>query len=603
MYEKFRELNGSHPWRDVATDAYVDYEARVRPDGRVLYFNFPLAVEMELIGKDHPPVMNEELEQIILDTFSLQIINEHDRLTGAEFPPETIKPRPYMATRYLQLQHKSKQGKTSGDGRSIWNGFVKTRRLTFDLMTRGTGTTILSPGAQESDEPLPTGGYEYGYASGQAEPREMLGTAVMSEILYRQGIPTERTLAVIDYPDGTAVGVRSAPNLIRPAHIFRFLKQGRHAEVKASVDYFINRQIANKVWTLPAEREPRYAAAFRLIASSYGKLAAILEEEYIFNWLAWDGDNMLASGALLDYGSIRQFAAKHNKYRYDDVDRFSSSLTEQRYWARQLVQTFAQAFDFIITGEKKPHDTFRDAEPLRIYDDSFADERDRRLLWRIGFAPERIEHLMTHAREQIKEFRRALAYFEDAKISKGIEKLPDGITHKPVFLIRRLLRQLPAYYLEHRSTEAGDDADALMPPRLFCRIMTASYVSRRDMKLTASRAARAESLQKSYRRLVSAAGGTFDATLTSVAARSEIINHEHRVTGDGLIWIIDEAVNMKERIRRDELQEALAAFIESQVLIPGVHNPLSPDDAKGNRLKARLLRKIEENLEIYKETV
>ena len=30
---------------------------------------------------------------------------------------------------------------------------------------------------------------------------------------------------------------------------------------------------------------------------------------------------MLASGAILDYGSIRQFAAKHGWYRFKDVDR------------------------------------------------------------------------------------------------------------------------------------------------------------------------------------------------------------------------------------------------------------------------------------------
>ena len=29
----------------------------------------------------------------------------------------------------------------------------------------------------------------------------MLGSAVMSEIFYRQGIPTERCLAVIGFPD------------------------------------------------------------------------------------------------------------------------------------------------------------------------------------------------------------------------------------------------------------------------------------------------------------------------------------------------------------------------------------------------------------------
>ena len=82
-------------------------------------------------------------------------------------------------------------------------------------------------------------------------------------------------------------------------------------------------------------------------------MAAVLEEEYIFNWLAWDGDNMLASGAILDYGSVRQFAAKHDKYRFKDVDRYSASLTEQRSWARLIVQTFAQAMAFVCSGEKQ----------------------------------------------------------------------------------------------------------------------------------------------------------------------------------------------------------------------------------------------------------
>jgi hypothetical protein len=48
----------------------------------------------------------------------------------------------------------------------------------------------------------------------------MLATALMSEIFYRQGIPTERTLAVIGFRDETSIGVRTAPNLLRPAHIF-----------------------------------------------------------------------------------------------------------------------------------------------------------------------------------------------------------------------------------------------------------------------------------------------------------------------------------------------------------------------------------------------
>ncbi len=78
MYEKFKELDGTHPWRDVSPDGYIDYQARQRPHGRVLYFNFSLAREMNLLPADHPPTINKELEQAILETFSLRIIKrEH----------------------------------------------------------------------------------------------------------------------------------------------------------------------------------------------------------------------------------------------------------------------------------------------------------------------------------------------------------------------------------------------------------------------------------------------------------------------------------------------------------------------------------------------
>src|SRR3989475_117732 len=400
MYEKFKEIDGAHPWRDVSPDGYIDYEARYRSQGRVLYFNFPLAKEMNLLPTDHPPTINKQLEQIILETFSLRIINEHDLKQGKKYPPESVKPNPYMATRYLQTQHRNKQGKTSGDGRSIWNGYLRTSNLIFDISSRGTGATILSPGAQKSDGAVQTGDESYGYSSGLAELDEMLGSALMSEIFYRQGIPTERCLAVIGFADGSAIGVRSAPNLIRPAHIFRYLKQGRHAELKASVDYFIEREVENNVWQIPGDEPAKYEQALDYLACSYGRMAALLEEEYIFNWLAWDGDNMLASGAILDYGSIRQFAAKHDKYRFKDVDRYSASLTEQRSWARLIVQTFAQAMAFICSGEKQNLPAFKDAACLEVFDSAFEDESNYRVLWRIGFTPEQIDQLMRRAQKE-----------------------------------------------------------------------------------------------------------------------------------------------------------------------------------------------------------
>jgi uncharacterized protein YdiU (UPF0061 family) len=602
MYEKFSEIDGTHPWRDVSPDGYVDYQARYRPHGRVLFFNVPLAKEMGLIPSDHPSSISKDLEQAILDTFSLQIINEYDLEQGKKFPPETIKPHPYMATRYLQTQHRNKQGKTSGDGRSIWNGYLKSDNLTFDISSRGTGTTILSPGSQEAKKVLATGDTTYGYSSGLADLDEMLGSAVMSEIFYRQGIPTERCLAVIGFPDATAIGVRTAPNLIRPAHMFRYLKQGRLQELKASVDYFINREVENGFWEIPADEKKRYAKALDYFARSYAKLAALLEEEYIFNWLSWDGDNMLASGAVLDYGSIRQFAAKHDKYRYLDVDRYSASLAEQRGWARTIVQVFAQAMSFIQSGVKENLNNFKNADCLRVFDETFARERDQRMLWRIGFTPEQIKYLMNNARKEIRDFDRSLSYFENRKVQKGIEKLPDGFTHNPVFLIRNLLRLLPAYYVAQTASRV-DDTSAYMPDEIFCRIMAASYVGKNDLKTSATTSSYVKDFQECYLRLVAALGGPFDMVLKTLQERSAIINHRHRITGDAVTWIIEEVIAIKGKIRIDGLQEAIDAFIESQVLIPGKWQPVPPEKLNSNTLKSQLLQKIQQNLETYKESI
>ena len=602
MYEKFKELDGTHPWREVSPDGYIDYHARYRSKGRVLYFNFPLAKEMELVPFDHPRILNKDLEQTILETFSLQIINEYDLKLGKKYPTETVKPLPFMATRYLQTQHRNKQGKTSGDGRSIWNGFLRTSNLIFDISSRGTGATILSPGAQQSDGAVQTGDFSYGYSSGLAELDEMLGSAVMSEIFYRQGIPTERCLAVIGFSDGSAIGVRSAPNLIRPAHIFRYLKQGRHSELKASVDYFIEREVENNVWQTPGDESAKYEQALDYLARSYGKMAALLEEEYIFNWLAWDGDNMLASGAILDYGSIRQFAAKHDKYRFKDVDRYSASLTEQRYWARLIVQTFAQAMAFICSGEKQNLRAFRHADCLKVFDSAFENESNYRILWRIGFTSEQIDQLMQTAQKEIKEFHRSLTYFEDLKVSKGIEKLPDGFTHKPVFLIRNLLRQLPAYYLA-QTLNRVDDESAYMPDDIFLRVMAASYVGKRDLQLTPSRSTQVKNFQQCYLRLIAALGEPFEESLKALQERSAIINHRHRLTGDALIFILEEVIAITGKIKVNGLQEALDAFIDSQVLIPGKWQPVALEQLKPNTLKSRLLVTIQENLEEYKESI
>jgi hypothetical protein len=311
---------------------------------------------------------------------------------------------------------------------------------------------------------------------------------------------------------------------------------------------------------------------------------------------------MIATGAILDYGSIRQFAAKHDKYRFKDVDRYSASLQEQRGWARQLVQVFAQTMAFIESGEKHNLRRFRNAKCLRVFDQAFEAETDRRVLWHIGFTPEQIERLAQTAQKEIKDFHNALSYFEDLKISKGIEKVPDGFTHKPVFLVRNLLRLLPAYYVSQAISKV-DEETAYLPGDLFCQVMAASYVPRKDLELTPSRVEHIKNFQECYLKLVMGLGEPLDTVLKTVQERSAVINHRHRITGDAVTFIVEEIVAVKGKIKIEGLQDALDAFIDSQTLIPGKWRPVPADQLEQNTLKARLLNKIQENLEEFKESI
>ena len=267
-----------------------------------------------------------------------------------------------------------------------------------------------------------------------------------------------------------------------------------------------------------------------------------------------------------------------------------------------IIQVFAQAVGFIQLGVKENLDAFKNAECLQAFDLAFETERDRRLLWRIGFTSEQIEHLMQRAQKEIKDFDRSLSYFEDRKVSKGIEKLPDGLTHNPVFLIRNLLRLLPAYYVAQTISRV-DDESAYMPHDIFCRAMAASYVGQRDLKLTSTGFSQVKNFQECYLKLVAALDQPFDIALKTLQERSAIINHRHRITGDAITMIIEEVVAMKGKIRIDGLQEAIDAFIDSQVLIPGKWQPVPPEQLKLDTLKSRLLNKIQQNLEEYKESV
>ena len=79
---------------------------------------------MGLIPVDHPHQLNRELSNVLLHTFGIQIINEWDEIHKTPISKRDIRPNPYMATRYLQLQHPDKRGNHVG-GRQGEFGMVK----------------------------------------------------------------------------------------------------------------------------------------------------------------------------------------------------------------------------------------------------------------------------------------------------------------------------------------------------------------------------------------------------------------------------------------------------------------------------------------------
>jgi hypothetical protein len=206
--------------------------------------------------------------------------------------------------------------------------------------------------------------------------------------------------------------------------------------------------------------------------------------------------------------------------------------------------------------------------------------------------------LRERGRSEITDLRRALSFFEEVKVARGIEKLSDGFTHNPVFLIRNLLRELPTFYLNECEAKFG----AMMDAERFCQTMAASYASRRDLRMTATRNARAKNFQKCYQRLISVVG-PYERVLQQIVERTAVINYEHRMTGNGVICAVDEIIKLKPDVRPSDVQSAMDAFIESQVLIPGECKPITTEDLQNQTAKMRLLRSMLNALEECKETI
>jgi hypothetical protein len=568
FYTAFGKLDGQHPWMEQVPEGFVAYRVRRLNTGKVAYFNFVLAKEMGLIDAQHPHEMTEELEQKLIETFSIQIINEYDELTKKRIPPESILPHKFMATRYLQLQHSNKQGKTSGDGRGIWNGTVQHRGMTWDVSSRGTGVTCLAPGAVEANRPLKTGGTEFGYGCGLAEIDELLGAAILAEIMHLQGINTERVLCTIDLGRGYGIGVRAAPNLIRPAHLFLYLKQERHGELKAATDYFIQRQVSNKKWTLKSKlgTQAAYDEMTEIVADSFANFTAKLDIDYVFAWLDWDGDNVLADAGIIDYGSVRQFGIRHDRYRYDDVERFSTNLNEQRKKARLIVQVFLQLSDYLKTQKKKSLRSFSNHPVTLKFDKMFIKYRAERLLFRMGFNQIQRDNILKSKTDTFTQFEKVFSFLERAKVSGAQIKVADGVNHPALFNMRNILGTLPQYYLQTK-----DFSNAHMSEEEFFKSILSVFGKSKNAKLGQKQRFHIQKFQALYKDLVvlAAGKGRSEHILRGISRRAQVLNSEKRITGNALIEIVEAVLTEKKRgLSHDQIQKVVDRFIHDHLDLP-----------------------------------
>lgn len=600
FYSSFEQLNGVHPWMEAVQEGYVSYRVRGLQTGKVAYFNFILAKEMGLIPADHPNQMTEELEKKLIETFSIQIINEYDELSQRRIDPATIRPHKYMATRYLQLQHSNKQGKTSGDGRGIWNGTVYNRGTTWDVSSRGTGVTCLAPGAVAAAKPLKTGGTEFGYGCGLAEIDELFGASILAEVMHLQGINTERVLCIVDLGKGYGIGVRAAKNLIRPAHLFLYLKQERYEVLKSATDYLIERQVSNKAWDITAKGLARYDEMLRYISESFADFTAKLDIDYIFAWLDWDGDNVLADAGIIDYGSVRQFGIRHDKYRYDDVERFSTNLNEQRAKARLIVQVFTQMVDYLKTKKKKPLRSFSQHPAVQNFDNQFTQKRSERLLYRMGFNESQRE-LILENKDLFQKFDKEFSFFERAKISGNIEKVADGVNHSALYNMRNIMKDLPKFLSE----SSANFEDRKMAETTFFKTILSSFAKTRDARMGEKQRLHIESFQGLYRQMVKTAAGKQkpESILKGISERAEKLNTTKRITGNALIEMVEELISAKKKgLAMDQIQKIIDRLVFENAGMPEAQTSRHYRDLTGTPavkmdLYAKLLSLVEENKE------
>ncbi len=563
-HARLRAIDGRHPLKKAVPSAVVPYEARRRRDSEVAFFNFDLAREVGLLPANHPDELDASLRRALLDTFSLVIVNEWDEAHGNRPRARDRQAHTYMATRYLQLQHPDKCGLNSGDGRSIWNGILRGRGGSFDISSCGTGVTRLCPATSAMGRFYKTGNEISNYGCGTAHIEEGIGAALMSESFARNGIRTERVLAVLSLPSGQAINVRIAPNLLRPSHFFGLLRRRNHEDLRHCVRYYAEREIRDGRWPAAmASENARIRYLAERVAIDLAHVAASFESEYIFCWLDWDGDNVLCDGSIIDYGSIRQFGLYHHDYRFADSDRMSTSIPEQKRKARQIVQRFVQIRELLLKGDRPTLASLKNDDVILLFVRNFEIHKRLLFLRKLGFDEPDADAIRVGSPKSLETLLRLHRRLERKRSSRGRHPVTDGLSWDAVYCMRDILRELPG-----RLLDGSTNATTRIRPENFYEIALSNYASRADRELTPYRRRLALDYQCAYLELFSWVAArrrrSLRSLLADVAPRAVRRNPYARMTGDGLTHATRRLTTNRSRLSPEETYGLIQAFADSQ---------------------------------------
>ena len=564
-YKAFSKIDGSHQLRTAIPEGFIDYSARIRRGGKVSYFNFDLAREIGLIDAAHPDELTENLASEIINTFSLQIINEFDVLKGKVFEEQDIKPGKYMATRYLQLQHDDDMGLKSGDGRSIWNGQLTHNNVTYDLSSCGTGGTKFSPATSRLGEYFETGDRSVTYGCGYCDIEEGINSILMSGIFHQLGISTERTLSIVEFDDIISINTRVHNNLLRPSHLFLYLRQSRLQELTDLTDYYIQRQQQNGKLPAIFEHGSKYDYLLNLMAKQFARLIAYCDDHYIFCWLDWDGDNILIDGGFLDYGSVRYFGLNHTEYCYDDEDEPSPCILEQKANALKTIQVMAQAVDYIKNGVKRDIEVFVEHESTEVFEQAFDEQKLENTLFKMGLPRGTFKPLIDKHAELIRQFRESYKVFELEKTEKSTRKNQFDIPLLALFSTNNLLREYPSLLLNGEIEPANQS---------LLEVLLADDHQITDFSIKDSWLYALNAFKQHYHSLLELACAYSNKNkqemTVEIRDRVQVVNKRDRITGTALRAIWDLVLREEERVGPEAFYQLIQAIVAYQNTDPDI---------------------------------